>query len=256
MRSSWIATVLATLVFGATAVEAIELKDITYNTENAGKVIFSHKKHLEKKARRDPLQCKACHENGKKAPEKANMAGMEKGKSCGACHNGKGAFALASCSRCHKVREITYSVKETGPVIFSHQKHLNKSQDCSKCHNTLFKTGKNAPVGMAAMGKGDSCGACHNGKDAFPLSDCQKCHPYRDKTYKVKNAGNVIFSHKVHLEMSLSCKDCHDSVYKPGKGNPKVSMSKMEGGKSCGACHNGIKAFTVKASCATCHKTS
>lgn len=256
MRSSCIATVLATLMFGLTAAEAIELKDITYSTENAGKVTFSHKKHLEKKARRDPLQCKGCHENGKKAPEKSNMAGMEKGKSCGACHNGRGAFSVALCTRCHKVKEITINVKQTGPVLFSHQKHLKKSQDCAACHNKLFKTGKNDPVGMAAMAKGESCGACHTGKNAFPLSDCQKCHPYRDKVYKVKNAGNVTFNHKTHMDMSLTCTDCHDSVYKPGKGNVKVSMAKMEEGKSCGACHDGKKAFTVKASCATCHKGS
>ncbi|GAM08881.1 class III cytochrome C family protein [Geobacter sp. OR-1] len=256
MKSCRIATVLAMLVFGATSAGALELKDITYNTENAGKVVFSHKKHLEKKPRRDPLQCKACHENGKKAPEKANMAGMEKGKSCGACHNGRGAFALASCTRCHKVREVSINVKQTGPVVFSHQKHLKKYQDCAKCHNALFKTGKNPHVTMAAMGKGESCGACHTGKQAFPLSDCQKCHPYRDKSYKVKDAGNVVFSHKAHLDMSFSCQDCHDTVYKPGKGNPKVSMTEMEKGKSCGACHNGKKAFNVTSDCATCHKSS
>lgn len=256
MRSSCIAAALSMLFFGLTAAEAIELKDITYNTENAGKVVFSHKKHLEKKARRDPLQCKGCHENGKKAPEKSNMAGMEKGKSCGACHNGRAAFSVALCVNCHKVREITINVKQTGPVQFSHQKHLKKSPDCAACHNKLFKTARNAPVGMAAMGKGESCGACHNGKSAFPLADCQKCHPYRDKSYKVKDAGNVHFSHKAHMEMSFTCTDCHDAVYKPGKGNPKVSMSKMEEGKSCGACHDGKKAFTVKASCATCHKGS
>lgn len=256
MRSSCIATVTATIILWAFTAQSMELKDITYNTENAGKVVFSHKKHLNKKPHRDPLQCKACHENGKKAPEKADMAGMEKGKSCGACHNGREAFALASCARCHKVREITYNIKETGPVKFSHQQHLKKSQDCSRCHNALFKTGKNPPVGMAAMEKGQSCGACHNGRESFPLSDCQKCHPYKDRSYKVKNAGNVPFSHRVHLDMSLSCKDCHDSTYKPGKGNPRVSMAKMEQGKSCGACHNGKKAFTVKANCATCHKSS
>jgi len=254
MRSRWIPAFLATLLFAATAAEAIDLKDITYNTENAGKVIFSHKKHLEKKPRRDPLQCKACHENGRKTPEKANMAGMEKGKSCGACHNGRSAFSVALCTKCHIVKEITYDVKQTGKVAFSHQKHLKKVHQCSKCHNAIFKAGKNQPVGMAAMGKGESCGACHTGKDAFALADCQKCHPYRDKSYKVKDAGNVQFSHKAHLDMSFTCKDCHDSIFKPGKGNPKTSMTKMEEGKSCGACHDGKKAFTVKSDCATCHK--
>jgi c(7)-type cytochrome triheme protein len=31
------------------------------------------------------------------------MAEMEKGKSCGACHDGKTAFATtANCAKCHK----------------------------------------------------------------------------------------------------------------------------------------------------------
>ena len=158
MRSWWTAAALAALVYGAAAAEAIELKDITYNTENAGKVVFSHKRHLEKKPRRDPLQCKACHENGRKAPEKSNMAGMEKGKSCGACHNGRSAFSVALCTRCHKVTDITFTVKQTGKVVFSHEKHLKKSPDCGKCHNALFKTGRNPAVNMAAMAQGKSCG--------------------------------------------------------------------------------------------------
>jgi c(7)-type cytochrome triheme protein len=32
----------------------------------------------------------------------ATMKQMEKGKSCGACHDGKRAFALDDCTKCHK----------------------------------------------------------------------------------------------------------------------------------------------------------
>jgi c(7)-type cytochrome triheme protein len=31
-------------------------------------------------------------------------------------------------------------------------------------------------------------------------------------------------------------------------------MKQMEKGKSCGACHDGKKAFSVKGECAKCHK--
>jgi c(7)-type cytochrome triheme protein len=257
MKSRWIWTVLATLVFGATTAVAIELKDITYKTENAGTVIFSHNSHLKKKARRDPLRCNACHEKEtKRSGKHYTMADMEKGKSCGACHNGRAAFSVALCSRCHIVKEVTINVKQTGKVVFSHQAHLKKSPDCGKCHNAIFKTGKNPPVGMDAMEKGKSCGACHDGKKAFSVSNCIKCHPYRDVTYKLKDAGTVKFSHKAHIDMSLSCSSCHETVYRPSKGNTRFTMNDMEKGKSCGACHDGKKAFSVDANCATCHKTS
>ncbi len=31
-------------------------------------------------------------------------------------------------------------------------------------------------------------------------------------------------------------------------------MKQMQQGKSCGACHNGKKAFSVKGDCVKCHK--
>lgn len=67
--------------------------------------------------------------------------------------------------------------------------------------------------------------------------------------------GNVVFSHEAHVvETALACTDCHDKLYL-GKGQHKtVTMKQMQQGKSCGACHNGKKAFSVKGSCAKCHK--
>lgn len=39
-----------------------------------------------------------------------------------------------------------------------------------------------------------------------------------------------------------------------GKGNVTVSMAGMETQKSCGACHDGKSAFTVKENCEKCHQ--
>ncbi len=233
---------------------AMELKDIQYSTKDAGKVIFSHKSHLQKKTRTTAnFSCKSCHEAGKVKERHYTMADMEKGKSCGACHNGKKAFALSRCTQCHKVREINYAVKETGPLTFSHKTHLRTMQ-CNSCHNRIFKAGPNPRATMAQMEKGKSCGACHNGKKAFKVGECAKCHPLREKSYEVKDAGNVPFSHKFHIGM-YSCGECHPRLYTPGKGNVTASMADMEKGKSCGACHDGKSAFTVKENCEKCHKT-
>ena len=75
-----------------------------------------------------------------------------------------------------------------------------------------------------------------------------------DITLKSKG-GDVIFSHNTHVEgMSLACTDCHDKLYL-GKGQHKAAtMKQMQKGKSCGFCHNGKKAFSVKSDCAKCHK--
>ena len=124
---------------------------------------------------------------------------------------------------------------------------------CNSCHNKIFNAGPNNKITMAAMEKGKSCGACHNGKAAFAVGQCVKCHPFRDKNYAVKDAGDVTFSHDLHKGM-YGCAECHPRYYKPGKGNPTVSMTQMEARKSCGVCHDGKTAFTVKENCARCHK--
>ncbi len=68
-----------------------------------GKVIFSGTTHADK-----GLKCMDCHPKifpMKKTTEELKMSEMNAGKYCGACHNGKKAFATnnpADCSKCHK----------------------------------------------------------------------------------------------------------------------------------------------------------
>jgi len=247
-------TVIIVSSFFTCSTWAIDLKDITYDTKDAGKVVFSHKKHLAKKSGRgtSAFSCGTCH-TGKKSKKHYTMADMYKGLSCGACHNGKQAFDAHQCSKCHQVKEIVYQVRETGPTLFSHTKHLTKIKDCSDCHTKLYKTGKNPTVTMAEMEKGKSCGACHNGKQAFGVDKCAKCHKSPEVNYKTPPVPAAVFSHVFHTQ-AYSCKDCHPSNVKPDrKKNKRVTMSGMEKGLSCGACHDGKTAFSVKGDCAKCH---
>lgn len=67
--------------------------------------------------------------------------------------------------------------------------------------------------------------------------------------------GEVVFSHETHVDgVQLACTQCHDKLYLSSRQHTAVTMKQMAKGKSCGACHNGKKAFSVKGSCAKCHK--
>ncbi len=54
--------------------------------------------------------------------------------------------------------------------------------------------------------------------------------------------------------MMFGCSDCHPGLFVPGEGNEDRTMSDMEEGMSCGACHDDSMAFTVAANCDVCHQ--
>lgn len=79
-----------------------------------------------------------------------------------------------------------------------------------------------------------------------------------DFTYDVGKGspGPVTFSHAFHGGKGLKCNACHVKPFQMKKGKSEDHpMAAMEEGKSCGACHDGKKAFGVKdkATCEKCH---
>ncbi len=76
--------------------------------------------------------------------------------------------------------KILYRIEDAGNVEFSHYRHLEIiGNDCPSCHNDIFHivTAKNPKFKMKDMEQGKSCGACHNGKQAFSVADdCDACH--------------------------------------------------------------------------------
>lgn len=71
-----------------------------------------------------------------------------------------------------------------------------------------------------------------------------------------EDAGNVAFSHYQHLEiLGKNCVLCHNRVFNIDRSkNQPATMEQMAAGQSCGACHNGSKAFSVEENCETCHE--
>ena len=70
-----------------------------------------------------------------------------------------------------------------------------------------------------------------------------------------KPVKGVYFSHKEHE--GFSCDDCHEGIFALEAGTAEATgnftMKLMEEGETCGACHDGDTAFSVKGSCTECH---
>jgi len=174
-----------------------------YYTKPLKSVLFSHKLHADELG----LSCDMCHfklfdMQALAAQENPDftMDSLYKGKYCGACHDGKMAFASnTQCARCHGgVKEYTaamerekknptpkrsaapgplvYNPKGAGKVTFSHESHL-QAFTCKNCHSGLFSMKQGgSKMKMDAMYSGGFCGKCHNGKIATDATECAKCH--------------------------------------------------------------------------------
>ncbi|WP_191965662.1 c(7)-type cytochrome triheme domain-containing protein [Oryzomonas sagensis] len=233
-------------------------QDKVYKVKGVSDAVFGHTFHVAKTGG----ACKSCH-GGKIFSGKTRgvtMAEMEKGKTCGACHNGTKAFTVAgNCNRCHKglkPREVTFTLKGAAPATFSHSFHT-QAYSCKECHTRTFPyKAVSGKATMADMAQGKSCGVCHNGKDAFASSgDCGKCHKGMKPgkiTFKT-SAGEAVFSHEFHIQ-AFKCAECHTKIFPYKAVTGKATMADMANGKSCGACHDGKEAFASSGDCEKCHK--
>jgi c(7)-type cytochrome triheme protein len=65
-----------------------------------------------------------------------------------------------------------------------------------------------------------------------------------------KNMPVVTFPHRTHTEW-LSCKNCHDWLFKAQRGANDISMSNIARGRDCGLCHG--KVSFPATDCFRCH---
>lgn len=166
----------------------------------------------------------------------------------------------AACAGAAETKDIRFTFKNSEPVVFSHEFHLQKYHNrCKVCHDGIYNLSKHKRYTMAEMETTKSCGGCHSGIKAFSVSsekDCIRCHKGkpRDITYRIKGLGEAGFSHSTHIaKTGGACRGCHNGKVITGKAK-SVSMAEMEKGATCGACHNGKKIFAVSANCDRCHK--
>ncbi|MBI5182466.1 MAG: hypothetical protein HZA06_06110 [Nitrospirae bacterium] len=88
------------------------------------------------------------------------------------CLQGSSLLALEEKMIFNKYAE-KYDMK---PVVFTHDLH-GKRNKCDVCHDSIFikKRGTN-DINMNKNSKGQYCGKCHDGKTAYPLLKCERCH--------------------------------------------------------------------------------
>lgn len=182
-------------LIGSSAVAAEEEYDVkAYGPKNTivwntpVKATFDHAVHT----RDNGFECSACHgelfamqRDVAVASKKFNMAALNEGKFCGACHDGETAFASdTNCQACHAFpADPIVWTEPVKAVTFSHKDHTEEfGLDCDSCHNSAFAMKSGAAVKsnnftMDALYKGQFCGACHDGDTAFASNTrCTTCH--------------------------------------------------------------------------------
>lgn len=89
----------------------------------------------------------------------------------------------------------------------------------------------------------------------FSIATVVASPPGKTIEYEGGGKGKVVFDGKLHADKGLKCPDCHPKTFAMKKG-AAMKMADMHEGKSCGACHNGTKAFKANddATCGKCHK--
>ena len=103
MRLLYIIGILS-IIFISVSAARIGGGDISFKGGNAGDVIFRHDSHSMDAG----FKCTDCHDSlyvTRVKDKRVSMAQMQKGKSCGACHNGTKSFDVKSksdCNNCHK----------------------------------------------------------------------------------------------------------------------------------------------------------
>jgi len=74
-----------------------------------------------------------------------------------------------------------------------------------------------------------------------------------DKECKQHGVNPVVFSHRTHRSR-YTCSVCHlELEFSLSKGKTGITREDYLDGRYCGACHNGIIAFSTRDACASCH---
>jgi c(7)-type cytochrome triheme protein len=208
---------------------------------NMAPVVYNHWLHRAK------YTCRLCHV-GLKFVMKAGATGISEnannqGLYCGACHNGREAFAPVNKGP---------SGEKTG-------------ENCDRCHSygkkvkferNFYKFTKDFPRARFGNGinwlKTEAMGLV-NLKDYLEGVSPRKKMEKPDEVVlkaKVKEMPDIIFSHDKHAVWN-GCENCHPLIFSEKKGANKFTMAEIFDGKYCGTCHGKVSFSTLD--CQRCH---
>jgi hypothetical protein len=202
------------------------------------------------------------------------LDGVHRDLPCESCHlNAVFKGTPRNCGTCH----ITGSVYNATPKT---QTHVQSSNDCAACHNTIAFRPDVHFDHREAMG---SCVSCHNGTIAQgkgpthpQTSDqCDACHtvmswnppkavdhtqiPLAVQGFCIicHNGTSATGKNKGHLVTTLECGDCHLTTTWLGAAFDHTGIK-----TGCFSCHNGTKAvgkqgnhMPTSNTCESCHTT-
>lgn len=168
--------------------------------------------------------------------------------------------------------QYDFVIKGPDPMFdaqFPHSAHVEWLA-CGSCHPAIFPS-RGVPITMDEVNQGEACGRCH-GKVAFQVTNCYRCHTAMpaggeaepklgdDVTFArpadSAAAGRATFpparfAHWVH-RVRYRCMACHPGLFAAQAGADTLTMNEMNGGRACGACHDGRNAFGLF-ECNRCH---
>jgi c(7)-type cytochrome triheme protein len=230
------------------------------------KTKFEHGKHNQ-------LKCDQCHVRRADAIKPA----MPAHGACIACHIKEfTSTRFEVCANCHEgitaVRPPVRAFPErvTFGVTFSHKTHATyasgeKRADCASCH---------AVAGARATYPAHrECYVCHKAPEQVKAGEkvggasCGECHTAsgdKNRPSVLSRAYSFRFSHSEHVQRA-QCSECHGVLGEGGAAQVSLPQLKEHRGggfaKSCGACHNGRRAFggeltdcgRGRNTCASCH---
>lgn len=216
--------------------------------------------------------CNVCHLDlefqMKAGSNKINMREITKGKFCGECHNGKIAWSVLNCQKCHTGnagsptgvhQEVANGEPSAHPAI---EPLLPPTED--GIHDPDFKGTqqlKSPADGLGNLSMSELDGfvdwvAAIQGQQITPRShktDEEFDLPFFPLTIERKVQGSmpdVLFPHDKHTQW-LACGNCHPDVFIPQAGANEMNMDLIMQGKSCGTCHGKVAFPIIR--CFTCH---
>ncbi len=173
--------------------------------------------------------------------------------------------------------------KSDSSVVFSHRTHWPTAAGrCTACHPRPYSMLRRGPAPRhREMAAGASCGACHDGRNAFGTRDlaaCRTCHSGANRSRLAATAGaarslpgrtgppphvyppgadspgKVTFRHATHLKGGVACSACHPKPFAMAGAAPRPGGGMHVKG-ACGTCHDGRRTFACDApeACGRCH---